>query len=191
MVRLTTIAFMVAGLMSVTACNRANKEPVKSAQHIDAVASRPTQPAYKSVPAEGKIKEAMMALSRVHFAYNSAKLLPAARKAIAVAADRLKSQPEVSVYVAGHCDERGSVEYNQTLGEKRAEAVVKELKRLGISESQLTVVSYGKDRPEVNGTDAKAHATNRRVEFEVVRGNVRIVLEPGTLYDDKGHQMKI
>jgi peptidoglycan-associated lipoprotein len=191
MFRITIITVVIAGLLFVSACNRAKKEPVKSAQHIDAIAARPAQPAYKSEAAQGKIKEAMLALRRVHFAYNSAKLLPGARKAIAGAASRLKAHPDVAIYVAGHCDERGSVDYNHALGERRAEAVVKELIRQGIPEKQLTVVSYGKDRPQVNGSDAKSYATNRRVEFEIIRGNVRIVVEPGTLYDDKGHQMKI
>jgi peptidoglycan-associated lipoprotein len=65
----------------------------------------------------------------------------------------------------GHTDERGGREYNLALGQKRAEAVLKSLVLLGANESQLEAVSYGKERPAVQGSDEAAWARNRRVEL--------------------------
>jgi peptidoglycan-associated lipoprotein len=65
----------------------------------------------------------------------------------------------------GHTDERGGSEYNLALGQKRAEAVVKQMTVLGVGESQLEAVSYGKERPAVDGHDESAWAKNRRVEL--------------------------
>ena len=73
----------------------------------------------------------------------------------------------VSVTIEGHCDERGSEEYNLALGERRANAVRRYLLDLGVASSQLTTVSYGEARPAVNGTGETAWQLNRRAQFTV------------------------
>jgi peptidoglycan-associated lipoprotein len=82
------------------------------------------------------------------------------------AADELKDTG-ASVVIEGHCDERGSEEYNIALGERRAVAVRKYLYNLGVPMAQMSVISYGEARPAVSGTGETAWQLNRRAEFKV------------------------
>jgi peptidoglycan-associated lipoprotein len=77
----------------------------------------------------------------------------------------LKANPGRKVSIEGHTDERGGREYNLALGQKRADAVKKALTLLGIAESQLESVSYGKEKPAVQGSDEAAYSQNRRAEI--------------------------
>jgi peptidoglycan-associated lipoprotein len=83
------------------------------------------------------------------------------RYAKALASDRKKH-----VRIEGHTDERGGREYNLALGQKRAEAVAKSLALLGVADSQVEAVSFGKERPAVAGSDEAAWAKNRRAELQ-------------------------
>ena len=69
------------------------------------------------------------------------------------------------VRLEGHTDERGSAEYNVALGERRAQTVARELKAAGATDGQLSIISYGKERPAVPGSSEEAYAKNRRVEI--------------------------
>lgn len=77
----------------------------------------------------------------------------------------LKDNSGVKVQIEGHCDERGTVEYNLALGEKRARAAMDYLASLGISRDRMSVISYGKERPASLGSNEDAWAKNRRAEF--------------------------
>jgi len=77
----------------------------------------------------------------------------------------LKVHPETSIVIEGHCDERGTVEYNQGLGQRRAASVKNRLVAAGISAKRINVVSYGKERPFVEGHDESAWKWNRRAHF--------------------------
>ena len=77
----------------------------------------------------------------------------------------LKEHPDVIILIEGHCDERGTVEYNLALGEKRAKAVRDHLVNLGVSGNRLRVTSYGESRPFAMGSDEQAWAQNRRAHF--------------------------
>jgi len=99
---------------------------------------------------------------RVFFSYNGYDLSPEARTTIEKQAQWLKTYPHINVSVEGHCDERGTREYNLALGEKRATAVRNYLVSLGIEASRLQTISYGKERPAVTGSDEAAWAQNRR-----------------------------
>ncbi|TVP48020.1 MAG: peptidoglycan-associated lipoprotein Pal [Halomonas sp.] len=77
----------------------------------------------------------------------------------------LRSNPNAQVVLHGHTDERGTREYNMALGERRAGAVQRFLNIQGVSSSQMSVVSYGEERPAVNGQDESAYSQNRRVVF--------------------------
>ncbi len=133
-----------------------------------------------------EIKEAVMALRRVHFAHDSAVLPVESRNAIADAASKLVKYPEVVIYVEGHADQRGENEYNIALGEKRAEATVAYLKHLGISADRLEILSYGEERPLFQGETQIAYAMNRRVEFRLMKGDVELIVEDGMLITDLG-----
>ena len=84
-------------------------------------------------------------------------------------ADVLKRYTQLNVLIEGHCDERGTEEYNMALGERRARAAYEYLLKLGVSPNQLQMISYGKDRPAVMGGDESAWSQNRRDEFKVIR----------------------
>ena len=101
----------------------------------------------------------------VYFEYNRADLKDSAKDALKSAVDALLARPEVKVNVSGHCDERGTDEYNMELGWKRAYTVRDYLKKLGIDESRLFPISYGRSRPAVVGTDESFWSKNRRAEL--------------------------
>ena len=75
----------------------------------------------------------------------------------------------VKVRIEGNCDERGSAEYNLALGERRAKAAQKYLVTMGVKPERLSVISYGKEKPAVQGSDESAWAKNRRDEFVIVK----------------------
>lgn len=99
---------------------------------------------------------------RVHFAYDRSDLTKEAHATIHRQAEWLKAHPSIRVSVQGHCDERGTREYNLALGERRAAAAKKGLEAHGIHADRLETVSYGKERPAVLGNDEAAYAKNRR-----------------------------
>ena len=99
---------------------------------------------------------------RILFSSNSSSIEEDAKKILDVQAQWLKSDESITVTVEGHCDERGTREYNIALGEKRAFAVKKYLKQLGVPESRIKIVSYGKERPAFFGNSDEIHNKNRR-----------------------------
>lgn len=79
----------------------------------------------------------------------------------------IKSNPDKVIILEGHCDERGSREFNLELGDRRARSVMRALLEKGVSEDQLIVVSYGKDRPLITKRSEEGWAKNRRVDFVI------------------------
>ena len=102
----------------------------------------------------------------VYFDFDSFVVRDDARTVIDVHAKRLSSNAALKMTVEGHTDERGSREYNLALGQKRAEAVVKSLTLLGARANQIEPVSFGMERPAVQGSDEAAYAKNRRAELK-------------------------
>ena len=101
----------------------------------------------------------------IYFDFDSYAVKDEFRPIVEAHANLLKQNPSAKEVAEGHTDERGGSEYNLALGQKRAEAVVKQMQVLGVGESQLEAVSYGKERPAVDGHDESAWAKNRRVEL--------------------------
>jgi len=99
---------------------------------------------------------------RVFFAFDSFELDADAQELLQDQAVWLKTYNKTSITIEGHCDERGTREYNLALGEKRAQAVKAYLNGLGISISSLSTISYGKERPAVVGSNDAAWGQNRR-----------------------------
>ena len=118
--------------------------------------------------AEAAAREAR-GLQRIFFDFDQYVLTSQARDILADNAAYLKANPEVSVRIEGHCDERGSDEYNLSLGERRAQSAQKYLISLGIDSSRLDVISYGEEKPLDPGNNEEAWAKNRRAEFVVTR----------------------
>ena len=101
----------------------------------------------------------------VYFDFDSSEIKPEYNDLIAAQARRLVAHPALRVRLEGHTDERGSREYNIALGERRAQAVRRALLLQGVSDSQVVTVSYGEERPAVQGNTEEAYAKNRRVVF--------------------------
>lgn len=107
-----------------------------------------------------------IALQTVRFDYDKADIRPEAKAILDQNAECLKQAPEQNVVVEGHCDDRGTTEYNLSLGEQRASGVVKYLDRLGANGKRLRVVSKGKNAPVCSQATEDCYAQNRRVEFK-------------------------
>ncbi|HXK11385.1 MAG TPA: peptidoglycan-associated lipoprotein Pal [Vicinamibacteria bacterium] len=108
-------------------------------------------------------------LADIHFELDSAALTDASRATLEKHALWLQGHREARVTVEGHCDERGTVEYNLALGEQRARATRDYLVSLGVAAGRLRAVSFGKERPLDTGTGEAAWAKNRRAHFAVSR----------------------
>ncbi len=102
----------------------------------------------------------------VFFDYDSFVIKAEARPIIENHAKFLQANKQRKAMLEGHTDERGGREYNLALGQKRAEAVQRALTLLGVSDSQVEAVSYGKEKPSGQGADEVSYAKNRRVEFK-------------------------
>lgn len=102
----------------------------------------------------------------VHFAYDSSAIRSSERANVEAVASALKSDPGAKLMIEGNCDERGTEEYNRSLGERRALAVRQALVKLGVSSMRVFTKSYGKDNPANDpGHDESAWAKNRRDDF--------------------------
>lgn len=108
-----------------------------------------------------------MGLQTVYFPYDSSELTGEAKAAIANNINVMKEHAELKAQIEGHCDERGGIQYNLALGERRANAVKKAITAGGISKSRLTTISMGKEHPLVPGSSEEAWAKNRRGNFVV------------------------
>ena len=118
-------------------------------------------------------QQAIQALQRagtiVYFDYDRADIRPEFVPIVTAHAQFLNANPARKLRLEGHSDERGSREYNIGLGERRAQSVRRALLLQGVNETQLTTVSYGEERPAVQGSDEAAYSKNRRVELVPTR----------------------
>jgi peptidoglycan-associated lipoprotein len=103
----------------------------------------------------------------VLFAFDSAKISSTEAAKLPAVAQYIKVNSSKTLVIEGHCDERGTAEYNRALGERRAQAAREELVQLGVPASRITTVSFGKDKPADPGHDEAAWAKNRRCEFVI------------------------
>ncbi len=132
-----------------------------------------TQPTSQPVPSQ-PIQKALSAsqlqseLNKIYFDFDSADLSESARGTLTKNAEVLKKQNSAKIRIEGNCDERGSAEYNLALGERRAKSAQQYLINLGVKADRLSIISYGKEKPAVQGSDEAARAKNRRDEFVVV-----------------------
>ncbi len=103
----------------------------------------------------------------IYFDYDKSNIRPDAREVLKANADYMLKNSAASIIVEGHCDERGTAEYNMALGQRRAQEAKKYLVNLGVKGSALKAISYGKERPIDPGHDEAAWAKNRRAHFAV------------------------
>jgi peptidoglycan-associated lipoprotein len=112
-----------------------------------------------------QVQEAQNRLQTIYFEYDAFDLSSTAQETLRQDAKVIEQYPDVKIQVQGHCDERGSEEYNLALGDKRARSARDYLVNLGISPDRLTTISFGEERPVDPGHDDTAWAKNRRGEF--------------------------
>jgi len=132
---------------------------VEEPEPVDVVPAGPTAEDYaRMAPQEYGIED-------VFFAFDKSTLSTEAMMILEAGAKVMKAHSSLVYVVEGHCDERGTVEYNLALGEKRAQAVRDYLLTLGLPASQLRLTSYGEERPFARGSNESAWALNRRAHF--------------------------
>jgi len=155
------LAFIMGSLVFGLGCGSKKKKADADPGSIDSeISSR--DGAYDSLGSDsGNIK----GLNSIFFEYDRAALTTNTRKRLAENADWIKSQKDLTIQVEGHCDARGSVEYNLALGERRAKAVKNYLVSLGINAKRLTIISYGKEKPLSSGDSESDLSKNRRANF--------------------------
>ncbi len=120
-----------------------------------------------SAPARGMEFAPSEALKTVYFPFDSSDIQPETRRALDGNVEVLKQNPRVSIMVEGHCDERGTVEYNLALGQRRADSVRRYLIAAGIAPERVFTLSYGKEKPVDPRSVEEAWSRNRRAEFKV------------------------
>jgi peptidoglycan-associated lipoprotein len=126
----------------------------------------PTATTVTAAPQNATFDELFLKEMRdAYFDYDSAEIRPDARDALRKSADFLKSYPNTRVTIEGHCDERGSTEYNLALGQRRANAVKEYLVGLGIPSDRLNTTSWGKEKPFCMESTEACYAQNRRGHF--------------------------
>jgi peptidoglycan-associated lipoprotein len=131
----------------------------------------PTDTTHKkaSVHEQSSLMEATTTspVSDINFDFDSSSIRPDAREILQVNASYLQKHRVSSIMIEGHCDERGTAEYNMALGERRAQETKKYLVNLGIKESIMKTISYGSERPLFPDSNEEAWAKNRRAHFVV------------------------
>ncbi len=105
------------------------------------------------------------ALANIYFDFDKATIRPSDAKILDASAAYLKANPNQLVLIEGHCDERGTAEYNLALGERRAKAASSDLVGKGIDSGRITVISYGKERPVCTEKTSACYARNRSDRF--------------------------
>ena len=140
-----------------------SEAPVKEAPPAPVAVAPATPPA--AAPGVAVTEEKMSQFDDVLFDFDKSEVKEDGRKTCQVVADYLKKNPAAKLQIEGHCDERGTSEYNMALGERRATAVMTYLVSLGVPKAALSTVSFGKEKPLDPGHDEGAWAKNRRAHF--------------------------
>ncbi|HUT03076.1 MAG TPA: peptidoglycan-associated lipoprotein Pal [bacterium] len=127
------------------------------------------QEASPAATAQAEVTEAeSMNFEDIHFDFDRSNLNTISRQVLNQIAFIMFDRPELSMLVEGHCDERGSNEYNLALGDRRTEAAKDYLIDMGIEPHRIRTISYGEERPLTSGHDEAAWAVNRRAHFAVI-----------------------
>lgn len=173
MKQVLVLAVILVSVLALVGCHPKKMPPVEPAKDTKAPGEQvarelpaqkpPERPITPIEPGEGE--EGV--LKDIHFEYDRYNLTDQAANTMGQNAEYLMKNPEVTAVIEGHCDERGTEEYNLALGEKRALAARDYFVRFGIDRSRLSIISYGEERPFDAGSNEEAWAKNRRDHFVV------------------------
>ena len=153
------LVLLIASTLAVSACS--SKKPATDDSNLPSANNADVNSTGDSD--SGKA----MGLQTVHFGYDTYTLDSETKTTLGSNAQILKDKASVKIQVEGHCDQRGGIQYNVALGEKRANSVKKYLQDQGIAADRITVISFGKEKPIDNGTTEEAYAKNRRANFVI------------------------
>lgn len=163
--RTTSIILLVSSAaLALSACSKKAPETLPPAPADTTPPAPPAATPTPSGPTPGSQADflASVASDRVFFDLDKSDIDDKARTTLRSQAEWLQRYPQKRITIEGHCDERGTREYNLALGDRRANAAKNYLAALGIDPSRITTISYGKERPEALGSDEAAWAQNRR-----------------------------
>ncbi len=166
-----TLFVVIISLLVLAGCSGSKKtvqtQAIEEPAPTVTRAPEPAAPAYQPKEETKPAAESAVpfVLQNVYFDFDRYELTTAALQTLADNARVLKAYPDARVMIEGHCDERGTVEYNLALGDKRAKAAKDYLISLGVNPSQISTISYGKERPVDTRSAEEAWARNRRAEF--------------------------
>ncbi len=144
-------------LVLVSACASGSKTVVE--EEYDVIETQEEADAMNNNT--NKVVEEIQVPDRVYFALNKYNITNESAEILKLQSEWLKADPSINIIVEGHCDERGTREYNLALGERRANAVKNFLVKQGVSASRIKTISYGKERPVVLGSGEAIWAKNR------------------------------
>jgi len=157
-------AFLTIGLGA--ACAKKKKDDVNEAPPA-AAGAEDTKITDKELTfdPQGSDSGKISGLKTIYFPYDQSALSSESRKTLQSNADWIKANENYSVQVEGHCDQRGSIEYNLALGERRAKSVRAYLVSLGVPGNRLSIISYGKEKPLVQGDEDSAMSKKSKSQF--------------------------
>ena len=164
------LLLVIPGLLFTASCAKkvVKSEPaVTQATEDEAAAAEKARQQASEMMREKMAARNMFINEDIYFDFDKSNLLLLAQDVLRRKAEWLWSNPEISVIIEGHCDERGTNEYNLSLGDRRAESARSFLVDLGIASSRLTTISYGEERPVDSGHNEEAWAKNRRAHFTI------------------------
>jgi peptidoglycan-associated lipoprotein len=167
MMKISTTLLAATALIAVAGCSKKRPETLPPAPLTDTNPGQVTPPAQNpygngAVPGSDADFRQSVTSNTVNFDVDMYDIDPQARSILDSQAAWLAKYPNVRATIEGHCDERGTREYNLALGDRRANAAKNYLVARGVSPSRLTTISYGKERPVALGSDQAAYAQNRR-----------------------------
>ena len=167
--RLTALISALSLAIAISACSSKKKSGDAEAPAQDAAVTSEKAPQIDSTPmsfdAAGSDSGKINGLSTINFEYDKSTLTSDAKKKIQANAQWMKAHGNSNIQIEGHCDSRGSIEYNLSLGERRAQAVRSYMTSLGVANNRMSIISYGKEKPLSNGDSEADHQKNRRANF--------------------------
>jgi peptidoglycan-associated lipoprotein len=167
---------LLIGLLALWGCpKKAEVTTIPEAQREEAptaeqAGSEQKEQAAKSEDEEARERAAAAAagLQPVYFDFDQSYIRDEAREVMKANAEWLKAHPQTKIKIEGNCDERGTIEYNQALGQRRAAGAKKYLTDMGISGQRISLISYGKEKPVCTESTESCRQKNRRDDFVVV-----------------------
>jgi peptidoglycan-associated lipoprotein len=154
------------------ACQQRKADSVRAANEARDRAAREAADRERAAAIE-RAKNTLLAT--IYFDYDASEIRGDARSALDAKLPILRTNSALAIRISGHADERGSDQYNDALGQRRAASTKRYLTDNGIDASRITIISYGEQRPAQAGADENAWSRNRRAEFEITAGGNNIV----------------